>query len=104
MDQIRQHPWYLQIPNAASELERAAIDKALDEDVLEQLDKLGYPKEQTRSCLKAHKHNHATAAYQLLLQKVRRAAEGLNAQSDHPSESHENGDKHPHDVVTSSSG
>merc|ERR1719263_2563958 len=44
----------------------------IDNDVLAQLEKLGFPEDYVVKCLQMNKHNHATTTYCLLLEKKRR--------------------------------
>jgi len=80
LNDIRQHPWYRQFPEASKKMTDAAGNLAMDEEVLEQLDSYGYQREYAVKCLQTNKHNHVTTTYYLLLEKRLRAAnEGKTA-------------------------
>merc|ERR550532_326343 len=54
----------------------------LDEEILEQLDSYGFPREYAVKCLRTNKHNHVTTTYHLIREKqVRAAAEGKRVTS-----------------------
>lgn len=71
---LRQMEWFQQIPDAASS---DAGERAPDEGVLAQLTELGYTRGHARGCLTKNKHNAVTTAYNLLLEKQRRAADSI---------------------------
>mmetsp|Transcript_67302 Transcript_67302/g.146680 ORF Transcript_67302/g.146680 Transcript_67302/m.146680 type:complete len:713 (-) Transcript_67302:249-2387(-) len=77
---IREHVWYRQMPEASiRDSENAGI---LDEEILEQLDNFGFPRDYAVKCLHANKHNHVTTSYFLLKYKRQGAhAEGGKATS-----------------------
>lgn len=80
LNDIRQHPWYRQIPESSKKMTDSAGNLAMDEEVLEQLDSYGYQREYSVKCLQTNKHNHVTTTYYLLLEKRKRAAnEGKSA-------------------------
>lgn len=64
---LRNHEW-LNLTKAGppGKLEKE-VD--VDEAILEELEKLGFPSDYVTKCLRAHKHNHVTATYQMLLKK-----------------------------------
>eukprot|EP00933_Yihiella_yeosuensis_P026252 TRINITY_DN20371_c1_g1_i2.p1 TRINITY_DN20371_c1_g1~~TRINITY_DN20371_c1_g1_i2.p1 ORF type:complete len:680 (+),score=119.99 TRINITY_DN20371_c1_g1_i2:243-2282(+) len=68
---IRGHVWYRQIPEAS------LIDReeqgCLEEDILDQLDSYGFPRDYAIKCLKTNKHNHVTTTYHLIKEKRLRA-------------------------------
>merc|ERR1719454_1550885 len=64
---IRQHVWYNQIPEAS--LRDREDYGSLDEEILDQLDSYGFPREYAVKCLKTNKHNHVTTTYYLLKEK-----------------------------------
>eukprot|EP00931_Biecheleriopsis_adriatica_P060043 TRINITY_DN36031_c0_g1_i1.p1 TRINITY_DN36031_c0_g1~~TRINITY_DN36031_c0_g1_i1.p1 ORF type:complete len:650 (-),score=108.60 TRINITY_DN36031_c0_g1_i1:66-2015(-) len=68
---IRNHVWYRQMPEASLR-DRADMD-ALDEDILDQLDSYGFPREYATKCLQTNKHNHVTTTYYLIKEKQLRA-------------------------------
>jgi len=91
IQRIRAHVWYCQIPEASSC--ESDQNKVLEEDVLEQLDRFGFPRDYAIKCLQMNKHNHVTTTYYLLSEKKRRASGVLengpptefnNAQFNHP--------------------
>jgi len=80
LDGIRQHAWYRQIPEAS--LRDREDTGSLDEDILEQLDSYGFPREYAVKCLKTNKHNHVTTTYHLIKEKrLRSLSEGKYATS-----------------------
>jgi len=80
LDGIRQHAWYRQIPEAS--LRDREDTGNLDEDILEQLDSYGFPREYAMKCLKTNKHNHVTTTYHLIKEKrLRSKSQGKNATS-----------------------
>merc|ERR1719253_480037 len=77
---IRQHAWFTQVSGAC--IEGAWMDESaphLDEQILSQLERLGFPQEYAVKCLQMNKHNHVTTTYCLLLEKKRRMVERLVA-------------------------
>jgi len=75
LDGVRQHKWYCQMQEASiPDYEDKGI---MDEEILEQLDSYGFPRDYAVKCLKTNKHNHATTTYYLLKEKkhVRKAVE-----------------------------
>jgi 5'-AMP-activated protein kinase catalytic alpha subunit len=72
--EIREHPWYKQIPDAAAIWDGKAKDKELRQDIMKQLDGLGFPRDFAVQSLKNQKHNMVTTTYYLLLEKMRRRA------------------------------
>eukprot|EP00419_Tripos_fusus_P049664 CAMPEP_0172837576 /NCGR_PEP_ID=MMETSP1075-20121228/27296_1 /TAXON_ID=2916 /ORGANISM="Ceratium fusus, Strain PA161109" /LENGTH=847 /DNA_ID=CAMNT_0013680983 /DNA_START=29 /DNA_END=2569 /DNA_ORIENTATION=+ len=80
LDGIRQHAWYRQIPEAS--LRDREDTGNLDEDILEQLDSYGFPRDYAVKCLKTNKHNHVTTTYHLIKEKrLRSTSEGKQATS-----------------------
>jgi serine/threonine protein kinase len=69
---IREHAWYCQIPEAAVRWEGERGERVLEEDILEQLDRFGFPRDYAIKCLQMNKHNHVTTTYYLLCEKKRR--------------------------------
>eukprot|EP00425_Heterocapsa_triquetra_P034187 CAMPEP_0195099418 /NCGR_PEP_ID=MMETSP0448-20130528/58269_1 /TAXON_ID=66468 /ORGANISM="Heterocapsa triquestra, Strain CCMP 448" /LENGTH=264 /DNA_ID=CAMNT_0040134303 /DNA_START=39 /DNA_END=829 /DNA_ORIENTATION=+ len=69
LDGMRQHPWYKQMPEAS------LVDREdqLEEEILEELDNYGFPRDYTLRCLTTNKHNHVTTTYNLLKDKRLRA-------------------------------
>ncbi|CAK0790561.1 unnamed protein product [Prorocentrum cordatum] len=63
---IRQHPWYKEIPEA-SLVDRE--DGMLDEDVLQLLDNYGFSRDSTVKGLSTNKHNHMTTTYRLIKER-----------------------------------
>jgi len=76
---VRAHPWYRQIPEASVQpRELAPGQLGLDEDVLQELDAYGFPRDYAVRCLELNKHNHLTTTYYLLVEKRRRVLEQLD--------------------------
>jgi len=71
---IRAHVWYRQIPETSVQWECERGERRLEEDVLEQLDRFGFPRDYAVKCLQMNKHNHVTTTYYLLTEKKRRMA------------------------------
>ncbi|CAK0821248.1 unnamed protein product, partial [Prorocentrum cordatum] len=93
---IRQHSWYRQIPEASSPyvpVEKG--DEVLNQDVLDQMDRLEFPRSYTVKCLQMRKHNHATATYYLLLEKRSRTGGCALKQGEFPSL-----EAHPHPALS----
>lgn len=81
LEDIRKHPWYCQIPEA-SLLDREELG-SLDEDILDQLENYGFPRDYATKCLNTNKHNHVTTTYYLIKEKnLRSQAEGRGPMSD----------------------
>merc|ERR1719265_151413 len=74
---VRSHVWYRQVPEAARRHEGDREVQNLEKDVLEQLDRFGFPRDYAVKCLQMNKHNHVTTTYYLLLEKKRRMADRL---------------------------
>lgn len=68
---IRKHVWYNQIPEAS--LRDREDYGSLDEDILDQLDSYGFPREYAAKCLQTNKHNHVTTTYYLIKEKQLRS-------------------------------
>lgn len=67
VNDIRQHVWYRQIPEASlADREDAS---AMDEDILSQLVNYGFTREYAVKCLSGNKHNHVTTTYHLIKEK-----------------------------------
>lgn len=75
VSRVRTHPWYLLSPEAS--LVQEVRERVLEDDVLDQLDRFGFPKDYAVKCLKMNKHNHVTTTYYLLAEKKRRMADRL---------------------------
>jgi len=76
---VRAHPWYRQIPESSVQpRELAPGQLGLDEDVLQELDAYGFPRDYAVRCLELNKHNHLTTTYYLLVEKRRRVLEQLD--------------------------
>jgi len=71
LEDIRKHVWYRQIPEAS--LRDREDFATLDEDILDQLDSYGFPREYAMKCLQTNKHNHVTTTYYLIKDKQLRA-------------------------------
>jgi len=86
LDDVRKHVWYCQIPEASIPTEPPSQPTTpsgglapkpipvLDEEILEQLDSYGFPREYAIKCLHTNKHNHVTTTYYLLKEKRMRAS------------------------------
>jgi len=73
IQKIRAHAWYRQIPEASHHFDSGESgDRVLEEDVLEQLDRFGFPRDYAVKCLQMSKHNHVTTTYHLLAEKKKR--------------------------------
>lgn len=80
---VRAHPWYQQVPDAALKPKALAeLPGGLDEDVLEELKRHGFPREYAINCLQNNKHNSVTTTYYLLAAKRRRMMEHLQMQQE----------------------
>jgi len=79
VSRIRAHPWYRQVSEAAI-VSGEKGDPVLEEDVLEQLDRCGFPRDYAAKCLQMNKHNHVTTTYYLLVEKKRRMSDRLLVQ------------------------
>lgn len=73
ISKIRTHPWYRQIPEAALPASAGPGSKVLEEDVLDQLDRFGFPRDYAAKCLEMGKHNHVTTTYHLFVEKKKRS-------------------------------
>merc|ERR1719262_1528724 len=71
---VRAHAWYRQISESSFRLDGERGERVLEEDVLDQLDKFGFPRDYAIKCLQMNKHNHVTTTYYLLTEKKRRLA------------------------------
>ncbi|CAJ1427909.1 unnamed protein product [Effrenium voratum] len=69
MPKIRAHTWYRQVPEASLS---AGASRALEDDVLDQLDRFGFPRDYAMKCLQMGKHNHVTTTYHLLVEKKKK--------------------------------
>lgn len=80
---VRAHPWYQQVPDAALKPKALAeLPGGLDEDVLEELKRHGFPREYAINCLQNNKHNSVTTTYYLLAAKRRRMMKHLQMQQE----------------------
>eukprot|EP00929_Paragymnodinium_shiwhaense_P116539 TRINITY_DN8616_c0_g1_i2.p1 TRINITY_DN8616_c0_g1~~TRINITY_DN8616_c0_g1_i2.p1 ORF type:complete len:1331 (-),score=160.48 TRINITY_DN8616_c0_g1_i2:156-4148(-) len=72
---IRKHAWFnLAGDSSASRLPSTQL-QYFEEDILEELEKFGFPPDYILRCLRMNKHNHVTTTYHLLAQKKRRMME-----------------------------
>merc|ERR1719356_973851 len=70
---LRQHPWFgLVQPDCFLSRSASAHFHHFEDDVLEELEKFGFPTDHTLRCLRMNKHNAVTTTYHLLAQKKRR--------------------------------
>merc|ERR1719401_3201396 len=74
---VRAHTWYIQIPEASHRWDGVTGERVLEEDVLEQLDRFGFPRDYAARCLQMNKHNHVTTTYYLLVEKNRRVSDKM---------------------------
>eukprot|EP00440_Ansanella_granifera_P043261 gb/GFBE01046897.1/.p1 GENE.gb/GFBE01046897.1/~~gb/GFBE01046897.1/.p1 ORF type:complete len:826 (+),score=112.13 gb/GFBE01046897.1/:1-2478(+) len=82
---IRAHAWYRQIPEASHHFDEGEQGiKVMEEDVLEQLDRFGFPRDYAVKCLQMGKHNHVTTTYHLLVEKKRRSGGCLKVPDQSP--------------------
>eukprot|EP00438_Fugacium_kawagutii_P025529 Skav228456 [mRNA] locus=scaffold1058:221962:226430:- [translate_table: standard] len=93
---VRAHPWYQQAsfftsdgkPECKPQAARPGVPGGLDEDVLEELKRHGFPRERPGdegyaiNCLQNNKHNSVTTTYYLLAAKRRRMMEHLQMQQE----------------------
>mmetsp|Transcript_3205 Transcript_3205/g.7530 ORF Transcript_3205/g.7530 Transcript_3205/m.7530 type:complete len:762 (+) Transcript_3205:56-2341(+) len=79
MPKIRAHAWYRQIIESSLPPAGAGEGKMLEEDVLEQLDRFGFPRDYAIKCLQMGKHNHVTTTYHLLVEKKKKSGGSLKA-------------------------
>mmetsp|Transcript_58000 Transcript_58000/g.154550 ORF Transcript_58000/g.154550 Transcript_58000/m.154550 type:complete len:767 (-) Transcript_58000:400-2700(-) len=77
VEQVRAHPWYNQIAEASFPLAHDRNERDLEEDILDQLDRFGFPRDYAVKCVQMNKHNHVTTTYYLLAEKKRRMADRL---------------------------
>eukprot|EP00930_Biecheleria_cincta_P039584 TRINITY_DN2719_c2_g3_i3.p1 TRINITY_DN2719_c2_g3~~TRINITY_DN2719_c2_g3_i3.p1 ORF type:complete len:765 (+),score=108.40 TRINITY_DN2719_c2_g3_i3:436-2730(+) len=78
---VRKHPWYQQIPDAGLRPRDLLPGQlGLDEDVLLELKRHGFPREYAVNCLQQNKHNNVTTTYYLLAAKRKRMVEQLQPQ------------------------
>lgn len=71
--EIRRHPWYRQCPEASTPPQDVHGGTAsFDEEVLQELEACGFPRDYAVRCLELNKHNNVTTTYWLLLEKKKR--------------------------------
>lgn len=80
VEQVRAHPWYNQIAEASFPLAHDRNERDLEEDILDQLDRFGFPRDYAVKCVQMNKHNHVTTTYYLLAEKKRRMADHIFGQ------------------------
>lgn len=70
---LRQLPWF-SIGKEEENTSRARNSEMryFEEDILEELEKFGFPPDYTQRCLRMNKHNHVTTTYHLLERKKQR--------------------------------
>jgi len=72
---IREHGWYKQVPDVSRVIipeNQTQKDQELDQEIIDEVVRLGFPREYTVHCLRDNKHNNVTTTYHLLLEKRRR--------------------------------
>lgn len=70
IEQIRDHPWYKQIPDVQYKGIVVGQDQIpIDEKLLNELVKLEFKEDYSSKCIMANKHNNVTAVYNILLKK-----------------------------------
>lgn len=74
-EQIRQHPWL----KSEDTVPVHVPSQDFEEDILEELEKFGFPPDYTLRCLRMNKHNHVTTTYHLLTQKKRRMMDQVSS-------------------------
>lgn len=74
VQRIRAHAWYRQVTEPTVKWDGERGERMLEEDVLEQLDRFGFPRDYAIKCLQMNKHNHVTTTYYLLTEKKHRMA------------------------------
>ncbi|KAJ7519019.1 hypothetical protein O6H91_20G019600 [Diphasiastrum complanatum] len=77
--EIRQHPWFrAHLPRylAVPPLDTIEQAKRIDEDILQEVVSLGFPKDQLVDSLKTRMQNKATVTYYLMLDNRRRISNG----------------------------
>eukprot|EP00434_Breviolum_minutum_P024739 symbB.v1.2.021849.t1/scaffold1913.1/size122320/5 len=80
---VRAHPWYKQVPDSSLKPKVVGeLPGGLDEDVLEELKRHGFPREYAINCLQNNKHNSVTTTYYLLAAKRKRMMEHLQMQQE----------------------
>lgn len=67
--EIREHPWYKQVPDVARHCYENTEETEIDQDVLRQLEEFGFPRDFAVESIRNHKHNNVTTTYRLLLEK-----------------------------------
>merc|ERR550534_1671609 len=67
LKRIREHAWYRQMPEAS--LKDFENEGVLEEEILDQLDAFGFPRDYSVRCLLGNRHNHLTTTYYLLKEK-----------------------------------
>lgn len=71
--QIRQQPWFnINQEQDVSSRSQGQQVQYFEEDILEELEKFGFPPDYTQRCLRMNKHNHVTTTYHLLERKKQR--------------------------------
>jgi serine/threonine protein kinase len=81
LKQIRSHAWFNRIPVMINEgLLVGVINIPVDENILEKMKKLGYPKDEVRENLLNNRHNNATTTYYLMIRNQYR--NGVSSVSD----------------------
>ena len=83
IDQIKKHPWFNLVNpkyNISKGLDIDTLIMPIDEDLINQMEELGYSKDDVRANLLANKHNHFTTTYYLLLNMKKQ--KGLSSVSD----------------------
>jgi len=84
---VRGHPWYQQISEASVRpKDLVAGQCGLDEDVLQELKRHGFPREYAINCLQNNKHNSVTTTYYLLAAKRKRMMDHLQRQEERQEE------------------
>lgn len=71
---IRLHSWFSLKPpdHVAEKIATVSQHVYLEEDILDELEKFGFPRDYTARCLRMNKHNHVSTTYHLLARKKQR--------------------------------
>ena len=83
VEQIKKHPWFNLLNKMNRLYEGLVVSKVIipiDEDIVQQMESIGFKKEDTRLQIAENKHNNLTTTYYLLLNKKIR--NGLSSVSD----------------------
>lgn len=74
---VLSHPWMRQLSGVVLQPLWTGEDNVVNEEILGQLEKFGFPIDYARRCLQMNKHNHITTIYCLLERKSRMLKDGI---------------------------